>query len=600
MKRILRRSDHDMTASLFFRLLQVQVAIVAMGSVNAIVDGIVAARFIDAETVGVVGLYYPMMRVLEATGSILLGGVSVLSGRYLGSGRIDRIRGVCSLGLLCALLIGGVLTAFSLFAPGTMADLMGSNAALRAPLIAYITGYGFGIIPLLLAQQLASMLQMERQERRGSAGILLMIALNVALDILFVTVMKLGVWGLALSTSLANWAYFLVLVQYYFTKKAQMKPTLKYIVFGELPRVLRIGFPNALLVICLGVRGFILNRMLLSCSGEAGLSAMSAFNLVSGLILALSLGDGAVVRMLTSVFIGENNREGVLALAKLVMTRMMAMVLGVSLALVLFSPALSAIFFPDRGSDAYRLTVRLFQVYNVCVPMTLVLISYSNYCQASGHRFYVNMISVMDGFFSMLIPAILLAPRLGAFGVWLSFPIGMLLTIAVTIAYVVWRCRHWPRNLGEWLILPDDFGSAEKLVVELRGLEDVTHTAQMVQSFCAGHGITERKSASAGLCLEEMAGNIVRHGFHADRREHVVELRVIIQSHGVTLRIKDDCIPFNPREWYDITNSDDPTANIGIRLVFRLADEVEYQSLLGLNVLTVCLSDAAEQADGVG
>ena len=75
---------------LFFRLLPVQVAIVAMGSVNAIVDGVIAARCIDTVTVGVVGLYYTMVRILEAAGSVLLGGATVLSGRYLGSGHINK------------------------------------------------------------------------------------------------------------------------------------------------------------------------------------------------------------------------------------------------------------------------------------------------------------------------------------------------------------------------------------------------------------------------------------------------------------------------------------------------------------------------------
>ncbi len=34
---------------------------------------------------------------------------------------------------------------------------------------------------------------------------------------------------------------------------------------------------------------------------------------------------------------------------------------------------------------------------------------------------------------------------------------------------------------------------------------------------------------------------------------------------------------------------DDPSRNIGIRMVMRLADEVSYQNLLGLNVLTVVI-----------
>lgn len=587
----MKRREHDLTAALFFRLLPVQAAIAAMGSINAIVDGIVAARFIDAATVGVVGLYYPMMRVLEAVTAVLLGGMSVLSGRYLGSGRIDRARGICSLAQASALLIGVVLTVFSLFAPDILAGWLGASDGLRDALIAYITGYAIGIVPQLLVQQLAAGLQLEHQEKLANTGIVVMIVTNVVLDLVFVVVLKKGVWGLALSTSMANWAYFWVLALYYFTGRAQLEPSVKLIAWRELPDMLRIGSPGALLVICLAARSIVINRLLLIHSGEDGLSAMSSFNMVSGLILALSLGNGAVVRMLTSVFIGEENREGLRSLMKLVLTRVLAMTLGVSVALILLSPWLSDVFFPDRTANAYQLTQQLFLIYSTCVPMSMLLITYSNYCQAVGHQLYVNTISVIDGFFSMVIPSLLLAPRLGALGVWLSLPIGMMLSICATVIYVAWRGKRWPRSLDDWLLLPSSFGKAERLVFELRSLGDVAQTAERVQSFCEKHGFSNRISASAGLCLEEMAGNIIRHGFDADRGRHVIELHVIIRERQIVLRIKDDCIPFDPREWYEITAAEVPTTNIGIRLVFRIAEEVEYQHLLGLNVLTLSLSD---------
>ena len=84
-----QKGQNEILKRIFFRLLPVQMAIIAMGSINTIVDGVIAARFIDAATVGVIGLYYTMLRVLEASGSVLIGGVTVLSGKYLGSGRID-------------------------------------------------------------------------------------------------------------------------------------------------------------------------------------------------------------------------------------------------------------------------------------------------------------------------------------------------------------------------------------------------------------------------------------------------------------------------------------------------------------------------------
>lgn len=585
--------DNQMISHLFFRLLPVQVAIVAMGSINSIVDGIVAARFIDASTVGVVGLYFTMVRILEAAGSVLLGGTAVLSGRYLGSGRLDRTRGICSLGLAAAFLIGALLTLLSAAAPRTIASLLGADEKLLAPLSTYILGYAVGILPQLLAQQLAACLQLERRDRLGQAGILTMIAVNVLLDGLLVAVLKMGVWGLALATSFANWAYFLVLASYYIGGKAQLKPELKLIAWRELPAVLKIGLPNALLVACLAARSLVINRLLLSCSGEDGLSALSAFNMVSGLILALALGAGAVVRILASVFVGEGNREGLLSLIRLVLTRVMAMILGVTAAVILLAPLLAAVFFPDRGSEVYRLTKQLFVIYGCGIPLTLLLIMYANHCQAMGYRLFVNVTSLMDGFFSVVIPAVLLAPLFGALGVWLAFLLGLVITAAVSVAYAVFRCGRWPRSLDEWLMLPSDFGTDERLVLNIRDIGEVTRTAEEVQAFCEARGFSHRTAAFAGLCLEELAGNVVLHGFLKDRKKHYLELRVVIREEELILRIKDDCIPFNPEEYVNMTSPRDSLKGVGIRLVYSIADLVEYQNLLGLNVLTVHLRNEA-------
>ena len=589
------QNDSAMISRLFFRLLPVQVAIVAMGSINSIVDGIVASRFCGETAGAVVGLYFTMLRILEAVGSVLLGGASVLSGRYLGAGKIEKTRGVTSLALTAALIVGAVLTTASLAAPEAIAGLLGANEQLKKDLATYIVGYAFGLIPLLLSQQLAACLQLERQEKRGQLGILVMMAVNVILDILFTVVMDMGIWGLALSTSLANWAYFLVLAQYYLTDKVQLRPSAKLIVWRELPQMLKTGLPNALLVACLAARSLVINRLLLAHAGEDGLSALSAFNMVSGLILAIALGAGAVIRMLASVFLGEENREALLALIRTAATKVMAMMGAVAVLVALLAPVLTGIFFPDPTAGVFGLTRDLFVIYGLSVPLALLCIIYSSYCQAAGYRWFVNLVSLMDGFFSVVIPAVTLTPVLGALGVWLSFPLGLCITLAVCVLYAVIRCRRWPRSLDEWLLLPPEFGTGERLVMVLRDVNDVTRTAVNVQNFCRSHGIPDRIGAHAGLCLEEMAGNIVEHGFEKDKRSHVVEVRVVLLQESVILRIKDDCIPFNPKEMYEMTANDDPFSNVGLRLVYGIAQDISYQNLLGLNVLTITLSGPATE-----
>lgn len=90
------------------------------------------------------------------------------------------------------------------------------------------------------------------------------------------------------------------------------------------------------------------------------------------------------------------------------------------------------------------------------------------------------------------------------------------------------------------------------------------------------------------LALEEMAGNIVEHGYPMDNREkHSIDIRVIHREEDVILRLRDDCRPFDPSKRDLLLEPEDKAHNIGIRMVYRIAKEVEYKNLLGCNALTV-------------
>ncbi len=70
-------------------------------------------------------------------------------------------------------------------------------------------------------------------------------------------------------------------------------------------------------------------------------------------------------------------------------------------------------------------------------------------------------------------------------------------------------------------------------------------------------------------------------------RIQLFDVRVVHKDDDVILRVKDDCIPFDPHERQGFVEGDDIIKNIGIRMVFRIARDVRYQNILGLNVLTI-------------
>jgi hypothetical protein len=60
---------------------------------------------------------------------------------------------------------------------------------------------------------------------------------------------------------------------------------------------------------------------------------------------------------------------------------------------------------------------------------------------------------------------------------------------------------------------------------------------------------------------------------------------VVLDGEDIILRIRDNCSAFNPLEFVQAMDSDDTGHNIGIQLAYKLAKDVNYQNLLGLNVL---------------
>ena len=86
-----------------------------------------------------------------------------------------------------------------------------------------------------------------------------------------------------------------------------------------------------------------------------------------------------------------------------------------------------------------------------------------------------------------------------------------------------------------------------------------------------------------------MAGNIVTHGFIRDNKKHSVDIRVICRNQDIILRMRDDCRAFNPSERLKVHKADEDFRNIGIRIAYSLAKEVNDQNLLDQNVLTLRL-----------
>ncbi|MCR5747223.1 MAG: ATP-binding protein, partial [Lachnospiraceae bacterium] len=416
-----------------------------------------------------------------------------------------------------------------------------------------------------------------------------MIVSNTTLDILLVAVFKAGVFGLALSSAVSCWIYFLVLIPHYFNKNCQLKFSLKNVLWSDLPELLKIGFPGALILFCMGLREPVLNRIVIKYVGQDGISAKAALSMTGGIFTSVCQGTGIVVRMLASIYRGEEDRDSLKALIRICATRVMVLSLVITGLMVLVAGNIAGWYFPDRSSAVYMMAYEYFVFYAVGIPLMMIVQIENNYLQAMGHNICVNVISVMDGFISVILPAFFLAPVFGVLGIWAATPVGSFISALIYPIYAAISRKGIPQNTDEWLMFKKDFGVEDKdrLVIHISDRSDVTKTAEKTQEFCLDHGISKKTALFSALCLEEMTRNVVDFGFNNDRKKHYLDSRIIYKNNEIMLRIKDDCKPFDPVEMYKHINNEDPAANIGIKLVMKIADDVSYQNLLGLNVLTV-------------
>jgi anti-sigma regulatory factor (Ser/Thr protein kinase) len=99
------------------------------------------------------------------------------------------------------------------------------------------------------------------------------------------------------------------------------------------------------------------------------------------------------------------------------------------------------------------------------------------------------------------------------------------------------------------------------------------------------------------LFVEEICSNIIEHGFRksAAKRtlfspnEQYALVFAFVQGGTITLRIYDNCVLFDPEEKLRSIEEreSDPARGLGLKLVFSMADEASYTSMLNMNHMLI-------------
>ena len=570
----------------------VMVVTVLSTMLGMIVDGIVIGRMLGQQYMSAYGLANPIFNLLLAVNGVLAAGIQVSCTRYIGSGDFDRAKQVHTVSFIAAAVIAISIFLAMFFGADGIAMLLGAkeeNISLLPEAAGYLKGLGIGVPALMLAFIINSFMQIDSDQNRTIVAVVVMTIVNIVGDILVGTVFHGGLFAMGFVTSISYYVALLIALTHYLKKNNVLTFTLHGLRIRDVWAVIRFGAPSGVVSFCVTMRNIVMNRLLLLVASSVAVAAFSIQNTLTAATSAVTTGLGMAVLLVSGIIAGEKDRVSAINLVRIMNKLGFIIAFIEALICFLLAEQLAGIF---TGSDAQLLEEATYcvRIYAFGIIGNVLNSMMENYTQGLGRVAFANLLVVLDTFVYCVSIAWILGWgfSLPIGYVWASWAIGELLVLLTTFILAWKRTGHFPRRAADFTFLPADYGVDEENSIEFTAYsqDELIASGMEVETFCIERGAAPRLAKKIHLCVEEFGKNVIQHGF-TDGKKHSIDIRVIRQGEGFLIRMRDDCKAFDPKEWYEIHHPVDVTQNIGIRMVMKLAKDVQYVNTMSLNNLVI-------------
>lgn len=562
--------------------------------VGVVVDGIIIGRFLGTDCMAAYGLVTPIINLATAFSGILAAGSQVVCAQHLGAGKADRARRAFSMCMVVTAVVAVVMMTVILLFRGNIAFALGARgkSAKLLPLVSdYLLGMLFAFPSVMLLFEFNSLMRLDGDPNRVIVAVVVMTVLDVAGDLLNAFVIHGGMLGMGLATSISYFVALIIMLLHFTKKDIIFRFSPKGLKLKDLADILTIGSSSAVGSTSAMLRNAVLNNIMVgtALSGIA-VAALGVLNTVYNFTSSTMLGVGLTAAMIAGMILGEQDRTAAEALIKVSVKT--AMVVGAVLGVLVFILAdfIAGVFGGSDGQEMVSLAARGLRFYSVSIILYGVNNVFVNYTQGMRRMAISNTFCFLESFVFLVIPALGLSGVLQTDAVWLAYIIAEVTAIITIIIFAAVRKRGFPSKASDYLFLKEPFGVDDENLFEvsITNRDEIIPASESVAEFCSRHNAPAKTATLLSLFVEELSSNIVEYGF-ADGKKHSIDIRLFCTDEGWTLRFRDDCRQFDPTAWIKLHQSDDPTANIGIRMVCGMAKKVNYLSTMELNNLTIKL-----------
>lgn len=268
------------------------------------VDAIIVGKFLGTAALGAVG--GPTAVLINFLVNLFVGlssGATVVIAQYYGRREPEDLREAVHTGIALCLLAGAVMTLVGLVLSGPVLEFLGTPADIMPHAVTYLRVYFCGTIPSFLYNMGSSILRAVGDTRRPLYFLVAACLTNIVLDLLFVVVLDLGVFGVGLATVLSQVVSALLVMISLLHPGSIYCVTPGDIRFypDKLRSILRIGLPAGIQSNMYTISNMVLQSCI-NAFGTVTVAAWTSFSKVDGFYWMISGAFGVSI----TTFVSQN------------------------------------------------------------------------------------------------------------------------------------------------------------------------------------------------------------------------------------------------------------------------------------------------------
>ena len=406
-----------------------------------IADTWVVGRFLGADALAAVGSSYTLMVFLT---SIILGlcmGSGAAVSMDYGSGRADEMRRSIFLSFI-------LIAAISIFINGLVyvfidpiLTLLSVPADVVPLMKTYLLIIFSGILATFLYNYYASLLRAIGNSISPLAFLAISSILNVALDLFFVIVLKLGVGGAAFATVLSQFVSGIGIALYTWIRFPDLRPKKSDCTCSRksLGKILNLSLMTCLQQSIMNF-GILMIQGLVNSFGTVIMAAFAAAVKIDSFAYMPVQDFGNAFSTFVAQNFGAGKSDRIRRGIRSAFCTSAAFSLIISLLVVLFAKPLMSIFIDSSETAIIAAGVTYLRIEGACyIGIGILFLLYGYYRAVNKPLMSVILTIASLGTRVALAYALAPLPAIGVIGIWVAIPIGWVLADAIGIGYYVYN-----------------------------------------------------------------------------------------------------------------------------------------------------------------